>query len=72
MSYANDPSVTEKVKDILKNVKGIELILDREARIAHHIDHNRSGDLVLMADENSWFTYYFWLDDDKAPDFAQY
>jgi len=69
--YINDPSVTEKVKDILKNVKGIELILDRKAQADHHIDHNRSGDLVLMADANSWFTYYFWLDDDKAPDYAR-
>jgi hypothetical protein len=24
-----------------------------------------------MADENSWFTYYFWLDDAKAPDYAR-
>ena len=24
-----------------------------------------------MADEKSWFTYYFWLDDAKAPDYAR-
>ncbi len=24
-----------------------------------------------MADERSWFTYYFWLDDAKAPDYAR-
>ncbi|MEQ8686869.1 MAG: alkaline phosphatase family protein, partial [Imperialibacter sp.] len=37
----------------------------------HHINHERSGDLVLIADEHSWFTYYFWLDDVKAPDYAR-
>lgn len=69
--YINDPSVTEKVKAILKAVPGVELVLDREAQAAYHIDHERAGDLVLMAGENSWFTYYFWLDDAKAPDYAR-
>jgi predicted AlkP superfamily pyrophosphatase or phosphodiesterase len=69
--YINDASVTERVRGILKDVKGVELILDKEAQAVHHIDNNRSGDLVLMADEHSWFTYYFWLDDNKAPDYAR-
>ncbi|KIA95850.1 phosphodiesterase [Pedobacter kyungheensis] len=69
--YINDKSVTEKVKILLKTVPGIELILDKNEQEAHHINHERSGDLVLMADENSWFTYYFWLDDAKAPDYAR-
>ena len=69
--YINDPSVREKVIDLLKGVSGVELILDKKEQATHHIDHERSGDLVLMADENSWFTYYFWLDDAKAPDYAR-
>ena len=24
-----------------------------------------------MADQKSWFTYYFWLDDSVAPDYAR-
>ena len=69
--YINDPSVTEKVKTLLKGIKGIELILDREAQKAHHIDHERAGDIVVVADKDSWFTYYFWLDDAVAPDYAR-
>jgi len=69
--YINDKSVTEKVKALLKTVPGIELILDKAEQEEHHINHERSGDLVLMANENSWFTYYFWLDDAKAPDYAR-
>lgn len=69
--YINDASVTEKVKEILKAAPGVELVLDREAQAAYHINHERAGDLVLMAADNSWFTYYFWLDDDKAPDYAR-
>ena len=46
-------------------------MLDKQEQKAHHIDHERSGDLVLMADARSWFAYYYWLDDNKAPDFAR-
>ncbi|MEO6845246.1 MAG: nucleotide pyrophosphatase/phosphodiesterase family protein [Ginsengibacter sp.] len=69
--YINDPSVTNKVKNILEKVPGIELILDKNAQKEYHIDHARSGDLVVMADAQSWFTYYFWLDDAVAPDYAR-
>jgi predicted AlkP superfamily pyrophosphatase or phosphodiesterase len=69
--YINDPSVTNKVKSILEKVQGIELILDKTAQQNYHIGNARSGDLVLMADAESWFTYYFWLDDAVAPDYAR-
>jgi hypothetical protein len=35
------------------------------------LDHPRTGDLVVLAKENAWFTYYYWLDDALAPDFAR-
>ena len=69
--YVNDPSCLQKVKDILQRTSGIEMILDEEGKRAHHIDHERAGDLVVVADKESWFTYYYWLDDAKAPDFAR-
>lgn len=69
--YINDVSVTGKVKNILEKTRGIELILDKRAQKEYHIDHERSGDLVLMADAQSWFTYYFWLNDALAPDYAR-
>lgn len=69
--YLNDPTVKEQVKEKLATVPGIELVLDEKGKKDHHIDHERSGDLVLVADTNSWFTYYYWLDDQVAPDFAR-
>ncbi len=69
--YINDVSVIGKVKNLLEKVPGVELILDKNAQSNYHIDHERSGGLVLMADEQSWFTYYFWLDDAIAPDYAR-
>ena len=69
--YINDPSVTDTVKALLKTVPGVELMLDRNDQAKYKIDHERAGDLVLMADEKSWFTYYFWHDDAVAPDYAR-
>jgi predicted AlkP superfamily pyrophosphatase or phosphodiesterase len=69
--YINDPSVTKQVKDLLANTSGIASILDESGKAAHGIAHERAGDLVLIAEADSWFTYYFWLDDAKAPDYAR-
>jgi len=69
--YINDKSVTEQVRSLLKNAAGIDLILDKKEQEKFNIKHERSGDFVVTAKENSWFTYYFWLDDAKAPDYAR-
>lgn len=69
--YINDPSVTEQVEQLLRNMPGIDLVLDRAEQKEYHIDHERSGEFVIMANKDSWFTYYFWLDDAKAPDYAR-
>ncbi|MGZ8541517.1 MAG: alkaline phosphatase family protein [Chitinophagaceae bacterium] len=69
--YINDASVLSQVRQTLEQIPGIQLILNKEEQKQYHIDHERSGDLVVMADERSWFTYYFWFDDAKAPDYAR-
>jgi predicted AlkP superfamily pyrophosphatase or phosphodiesterase len=69
--YINDPRSYKKVRTILENIPGVQMVLDREGKRAHHLHHERTGDFVLVADSNSWFTYYYWLDDNKAPDFAR-
>lgn len=68
--YLNDPSVKDRVMQVLKKTPGIDLVLDKEAQKEYHIDHQRSGDIVVVAKPDSWFTYYYWLDDAKAPDYA--
>lgn len=69
--YMNDPTIEAKVKALIEKVPGVEMVLDREAQKRYHINHDRAGDLVVVADERSWFTYYFWMDDAKAPDYAR-
>ncbi len=68
--YVKDKSRIPFVKQLLEKVPGVKLVLDEAGKREHHIDHERSGDLVLMAETDSWFTYYYWLDDKKAPDYA--
>lgn len=69
--YVNDRENLPLVKKLLEEQEGIELVLDEEGKKKYHLDHPRAGDLVAVADKNSWFTYYYWLDDSKAPDFAR-
>lgn len=35
------------------------------------LDHERSGDVVLISTPESWQAYYWWLDDSHAPPFAR-
>ena len=69
--YLNDPTVLSQVRTVLEKTPGVELVLDREQQKSYHIDHERAGDLVVMAEADSWFTYYYWNDDRLAPDFAR-
>jgi len=69
--YLNDPAILEQVRSLAKNIPGVALVLDKEQQKEYHINHERSGDLVLMSAPDHWFTYYFWLDDAVAPDYAR-
>jgi predicted AlkP superfamily pyrophosphatase or phosphodiesterase len=69
--HVNDKSKLAEVKALLEKTLGVEKVLDDEGKKEFHIDHERAGDFVVIADADSWFTYYFWLDDAKAPDYAR-
>jgi predicted AlkP superfamily pyrophosphatase or phosphodiesterase len=69
--YVRDPGRIGDVSRLLEGVPGIEAVLDRRAQAAIGLDHPRSGELVAIASPESWFTYYYWLDDARAPDYAR-
>lgn len=69
--YINDASVTDRVKTLLEATPGVGKVLNRADQKIFHLDHPRSGELVAVADPKAWFTYYYWLDDRLAPDFAR-
>nr|WP_241769910.1 nucleotide pyrophosphatase/phosphodiesterase family protein [Cellulosimicrobium sp. MM] len=66
-----DPALRRRVTDLLRGVPGVDEVLDREAQARYGLDHERSGDLVVVAEPGAWFTYYFWLDDARAPEYAR-
>jgi len=67
--YLNDPTLEESVRRLLGEFA--ETILGKAEKAAAGIDHPRAGDLIAVAPETAWFTYYYWLDDARAPDFAR-
>lgn len=69
--YLNDPSLEKEVRALLETEPGIAQVIDRAQQAALGIDHPRAGDLIAIAKENAWFTYYYWFDDQLAPDFAR-
>ena len=69
--YLNDATLENSVREVLEKTSGVEKILGKTEKIAAGIDHPRAGDLITVAAENAWFTYYYWLDDARAPDFAR-
>jgi predicted AlkP superfamily pyrophosphatase or phosphodiesterase len=69
--YINDPAERTRVRAILERTPGVERVLDEEGKAAFGINHPRAGDLVAIAAPHAWFTYYYWLEDLLAPDFAR-
>jgi predicted AlkP superfamily pyrophosphatase or phosphodiesterase len=69
--YVNDPAQTGRVRDILERTGGVERVLDESGKREYRIDHSRAGEFVVIAKPDAWFTYYYWLDDRKAPDFGR-
>jgi predicted AlkP superfamily pyrophosphatase or phosphodiesterase len=62
--YVRDPADVPKVSALIEDLPGV-------AEVHEGLGHERSGELVLVAEPDAWFTYYYWLDDERAPDFAR-
>jgi predicted AlkP superfamily pyrophosphatase or phosphodiesterase len=69
--YVNDPAVVPLVVRELESTPGIAHVYAGDARRTIGLDHARSGEIIALAEPDSWFTYYYWLDDNKAPGFAR-
>ena len=69
--YVNNPAKLAMVGELVASIAGVAELLDEAGKKRHHLDHPRAGDLVALAAPEAWFTYYFWLDDALAPDYAR-
>jgi len=61
--YVNDSAILPEVRALLEATDGIDEIRKK--------NHPRAGDLIAIAKPDAWFSYYYWNDDAKAPDFAR-
>lgn len=61
--YVADRALGHQVRELVEAQPGVSTVVNQI--------HSRSGDLAAIADERSWFTYYYWFDDAVAPDFAR-
>src|SRR5262249_8038521 len=69
--YIREPSRIPTVRALLERLPGVERVLDRREQATIGLDHERSGELVAIAAADRWFTYYYWIDDARAPDYAR-
>jgi predicted AlkP superfamily pyrophosphatase or phosphodiesterase len=69
--YVNDPARIAEVRALLEALPGVERVLDEAGKREYRLNHPRAGELVAIAAPGAWFTYYYWLDDRRAPDFAR-
>jgi predicted AlkP superfamily pyrophosphatase or phosphodiesterase len=69
--YVRRPERVAEVARLLESLSGVEQVLAEDGKRGTRLDHPRSGELVLVARPDRWFTYYYWLDDARAPDYAR-
>jgi hypothetical protein len=69
--YVADDADRPRVRDVLLGLKGVARVFVGEEREEIGLRHERSGELIALADDDAWFAYPFWLDDRHAPDYAR-
>lgn len=69
--YVRDPAAIPLVRSLLEALDGVEAVWGETEKRGRGLDHPNAGELVAIAEPDRWFSYYFWLDDARAPDYAR-
>ncbi len=69
--YVQNPADLPAVRRLCEGLPGVERVLDEASKREAGLAHPRAGELVAIARSDRWFSYYFWLDDARAPDYAR-
>ena len=69
--YVRKPQDEQRVRDLLSAIPGVARIYAGEERSEIGLNHERSGELILLSEPDAWFAYPFWLEDRFAPDYAR-
>lgn len=66
-----DFHIADKVAELFQGQPGIAEVLVGDQQAKYRVQHERSGEVILVSTPNSWQAYYYWLDDQRAPKFAR-
>lgn len=69
--YVAEAADISAVRELLDATAGVGKTFVGEERSEIGLDHQRSGEIIVLAKPNSWFAYPFWIDDQRAPDYAR-
>ena len=69
--YVQDDQVVGQVVDLFQGQTGVAETLTGDERQIYAIDDDRAGEVVVISTPNSWQAYYYWLEDQQAPQFAR-
>lgn len=69
--YVRHSGDVPAVRRVLEQAPGVAQVLGPGELTAAGLRHPRAGDLVAVAASRAWFTYYYWLEEARAPDFAR-
>jgi predicted AlkP superfamily pyrophosphatase or phosphodiesterase len=61
----------DEVAELLSSTRGVQSVLGPERARDLGVRHARSGDLIVLSEPESWFTYIWWYDDELAPTFPR-
>src|SRR5581483_2351927 len=68
--YVNDLARLLEVRSVVEAIPGVGRMYGTDNKGEIHMDHPRAGELVALAELDAWFTYYYWMEESRAPDFA--
>ena len=66
-----DPDTRSRVIQLFRSMEGVAEVLADNTLAKYHMNHERSGEVILISTADSWQAYYWWLDDARAPGFAR-
>jgi predicted AlkP superfamily pyrophosphatase or phosphodiesterase len=69
--YVREKHRIDEVKIVVEQIPGVEKVMRSEEIWSPGIATERAGDLIAIAKAGAWFTYYFWENDERAPDYAR-
>ena len=68
--YVNNSEDIERVRKLFLETEGIKYVFGQDEKKEYQIASSRSGDLIIVSDEDKWLNYYYWNSLELAPDFA--